>query len=72
MISPETFTWDRYIGVVGYSIDDVWDFERHRVKPGFVELGRCDASKIPMRQRNGYAILVEDENFERFWFHVEK
>ena len=35
-------------------------------------VGWCDSEKLTVRPRPGYAVMCEDEQFERFWFHVSK
>lgn len=70
-ISPEEFIFDKYIGRVGYSIYDVMGDNQDFNDKDYFIIGKCDASRIPVRQRmNEYAIMAcsKDDN-TMFWFH---
>lgn len=71
-ISPEKFLFEKYIGRVGYTINDVMT-TRHTAKPGVKFLGFCEASRLPVRPRaEGFALMAEMENGDVVWLHVEQ
>jgi len=66
------FTYQKYIGHVGYSNVEVYDFDKYIPRSPWIEVGRIDAIKLHIRPRNeGIAIMLENqETFEQLWFHV--
>ncbi len=66
------FTWEKYIGRVGFALTEVWNLKTNRALPGFTELGRCAASSLPVRPRSqGEAVmLLCEETGEEFWLHA--
>lgn len=76
-ISPERFTWKKYIGSIGYSVTQLMtnpyysSFEgKNRLISDVKPVGYCEASRIRIRNRNeGFVIMVEFYG-EDIWFHV--
>ena len=55
-LSPDEFTWERLAREI-----------RDRC------LGYCDGSKLRIRPKSDMvAIMLEDDEFEKFWFHYPK
>ena len=71
-ISPEKFLFEIYIARVGFAVNQVID-EFDTPKKGFTVLGYCDANRLKVRPRTeGYALMLESEDGEKFWLHVER
>jgi len=69
-IPSDAFIWENYIGTIGYSDDEVLDFNTGIFKNGFESDGWTDASKLQVRPRDGIALMViNTENGDRFWMH---
>lgn len=65
------FDWQNYIGTMGYSSDECWDFDRNKPKNGYVIIGETDAKNLTIRPRNGKAVMLIDmSNYEKFWLHI--
>lgn len=71
-ISPEEFTYDKYIGTIGYSTCDVMsEFCTNNLNSNYIYIGKASAEKIPFRPRNGYALMIcNTETNEKFWTHA--
>jgi len=74
-ISPELFTYElyesNYMDRLGIPFDTCDRIASYTVKQHAI--GWCDASRLQVRPRSGLiAIMCEDENGEKFWFHQEK
>jgi len=75
-LPSSSFTWDIYIGTLGYA-DAVWDYDTNTPAKGFSVIGYADASNIPCRPRvrhgkKTWAIMLEDshsESLQHLWFH---
>lgn len=68
------FTYENYVGEKNYNPFFVWDFDSNTPLKGYREIYRIPACCLQVRPRiNGFAVMVEDEeNFEQFWFHIDK
>ena len=75
-LSPSDFRYENYETnpFCRFGVD--WDLNLNKVlKDKILDsvLGWCEADNIPVRPRLGeYVVMCEDENFEKFWFHVGK
>lgn len=70
-MSPEEFTYERYGPVMGYSGHCEFNHLTSMPRSGFTELGRCDATRLKVRPRDGEAVMLWDEvEKEQFWIHV--
>lgn len=47
-MKPIDFTFGKYIGRVGYSLNEVWNDRTNKPRKGFKELGRIEASRLPI------------------------
>lgn len=71
-ISPEKFLFEKYVGRLGYSPNEVATI-KGTPKPGVKFLGYCEARRLPVRPRNeGFAVMAEMENGEVTWLHVDQ
>ena len=62
-LNPELFSWELYNVAGMWHLDDA-------IRDA-ASLGYCDASRLTVRPRAGeFALMVEWNNGERFWFHV--
>ena len=76
-IDPELFTWENYEPDFGYRVGlnfadtlDILKMKREIVRR---LVGYCDGSRLSVRPRtNSYAIMLDDDDGERFWFHYPK
>jgi hypothetical protein len=76
-ISPSEFTYERYEYDYGGRLD--LDF-RSSIDAKMMAreikkrcIGWCDGSKLRIRPRSDMvAIMLEDDDFEKFWFHYPK
>ena len=65
------FSYERYIGFVGYSQQQVWDFDKGRSMPGFIELGIVESSKLHFRPRlDGKSAMLADPENNLVWLHI--
>jgi hypothetical protein len=75
-IAPENFTYERYCGKVGVSIDDLFIFGKSFNFKKFIVEGKCPGSKLPIRPRlnkDTYGLMViSKETGEYVWCHVIK
>lgn len=76
-IDPELFTWDKYESNYGgrmnldYSQSVDMSVMGREIRKRVV--GRCDATRLYVRPREDmYAIMLEDDDHEKFWFHFPK
>jgi hypothetical protein len=78
-ISPNRFTFKNHCGSLGYSIFNLWDFDKHVPQKGWDILGYCKSENLQIRPReNSYAILLErikkddwgDDIGEVVWLHI--
>lgn len=69
-ISPERFTWERYISHFCYSIGQVYD-HTGAFCPDVEVIGFCAANRLSVRPRTlGRAVMVRfPETDETFWCH---
>lgn len=77
-IDPELFTYELYemnfgdrLGLYHRMYPEVFEFENFIkvLMPRVV--GWCDPSRLAVRPKaEGVALMCEDENGERFWFHA--
>ncbi len=72
-LSPEAFVWEKYIGKVGFGVQQVCSdmfTTPMRLNPDVTVVGYCEASRIRIRPRpTGYVFMVEMDG-EDFWFHL--
>ena len=73
-MSPQEFTWARFVIKLGYNSNEVWNFENNTPRKGFKIVGKCSGDNIPVRPRPMYdVVMLEDqETFDWLWFHIEK
>lgn len=70
-MNPEEFTIELWGPHCGYGGFDEFDHENNVPRPGFRELGRCDAIQLRCRPRIGQAVMLWDETERvQFWIHV--
>ena len=77
-IDPELFTYGIYeaafgdrLGLYHHMYPEVFEFENfiRVLKPRVI--GWCDPSRLAVRPKTeGVALMCEDENSEKFWFHA--
>ena len=77
MINPELFTWCNYESDFGHrmGLDFADTLDGRKMKREIVRrlVGYCDGSRLSVRPRtDSYAIMLEDDEGERFWFHYPK
>lgn len=71
-ISPEKFLFEKYIGRLGYSPNEVATV-KGTPQPGVKFLGYCDARRLKVRPRTeGFAVMAEMENGDVIWLHVDQ
>ena len=74
-LNPELFTYElwesSYWTRLGFSYDaDAFQVAR---KASECAVGYCDASRLQVRPREGMiAVMCEDSDGEKFWFHDRK
>jgi len=75
-ISPEEFTFDRYTGTIGYGMYQILHPDYHILQPGFIIVGKCPASKLPMRPRlhlDEYGLMLIDTSDDtKVWLHYRR
>lgn len=77
-IDPELFTYERYemnfgdrLGLLHSMFPDIFQKNEYLEKVKRCAVGWCDPSRLAVRPRNdGIALMCEDENGEKFWFHA--
>ena len=76
-IDPELFTWDKYEpdygGRLGLNFRDSTSMKvmEREIKKRCV--GYCQGSRLRIRPKSDmYAIMLEDDDFEKFWFHFPR
>ena len=77
-IDPELFTYELYevnfgdrLGLYHSVYPDIFEFENFikALRPRII--GWCDPSRLAVRPKTeGIALMCEDENGEKFWFHA--
>ena len=77
-IDPELFTYELYemnfgdrLGLYHSMFPEIFEFKNFIkvLKPRVI--GWCDSSRLAVRPKTeGIALMCEDENGEKFWFHV--
>lgn len=71
-ISPEKFLFEKYVGRLGYSPNEVAT-HKGTPKPGVKFLGYCEARRLLVRPRTeGFAVMAEMENGDVTWLHVDQ
>lgn len=69
------FTWDKYIGRIGFGVHQVCNDAYAtpiRLNRDVFPIGYCKSDKLQIRQRtDGFAIMVSMDG-EEFWFHVNE
>lgn len=67
------FTFEKYIGKMGYSLNQVWNARTNRPMSGYTELGRVPANALRVRPRSsGEAVMLcSEEHQEDLWLHVK-
>ena len=76
-LSPDEFTWERYESNYGSRLNlDFRSSINNVVMAREIRnrcLGYCDGSKLRIRPKSDMvAIMLEDDDFEKFWFHYPK
>lgn len=76
-LSPDEFTWERYESDYGshLNLDFRSSINNHLMAREIRSrcIGWCDGSKLAIRPKSDMvAILLEDDEFEKFWFHYPK
>lgn len=70
-LNPEKFTFELYEPNYAERLGTTYEMQdigRKIVENG---IGWCDASRLLVRPKSHMiAIMCEDENFEKFWFHT--
>ena len=77
MADPELFTWENYepdFGQrIGLSFADTLEVKKMKAEIVKRLAGYCDGSRLSVRPRDdSYAIMLEDDDNEKFWFHYPK
>jgi len=72
IIPSHQFTYDNYGVYLGYAGHIEYDHYQGKPADGFIEIGRCEASKLRIRPRlEGWAVMLyNQEKDETFWLHV--
>ena len=71
VIPAYEFTWQNYIGKMGYSSDECWSFDKNKPKAGFEIIGKTNSMNLDIRPREGTAIMLIDmQTYEKFWLHI--
>lgn len=73
-INPELFLWENYepdyggrLGLDFRESTSIWHVSKKLLEHC---VGYCDATRLQVRPKTGmYALMCEDENHEKFWFH---
>ena len=73
-LDSSNFTYDNYetnwwsrLEMDGWDINDRPLIESLKIHA----IGFCNSNSLSVRPReSGYAIMCEDEDFEKFWFHI--
>ena len=77
-IDPELFTYELYemnfgdrLGLYHHMYPEVFEFENFIKILAPRVVGWCDPSRLAVRPKaEGVALMCEDEDGERFWFHA--
>ena len=77
-INPELFTYELYemnfgdrLGLYHRMYPEVFEFENFIKVLAPRVVGWCDPSRLAVRPKaEGVALMCEDEDGERFWFHA--
>jgi len=77
-LNPELFTYERYelnfgdrLGLLHSMYPDIFEKDNYFKAVKKSAVGWCDPSRLAVRPRNdGIALMCEDENGEKFWFHA--
>lgn len=77
-LDPELFTWDLHeidfgdrLGLYHNHYPDTFENDNYLRAVKKMAIGWCDPSRLSVRPRKeGIALMCEDENGERFWFHA--
>ena len=77
MMSPDEFRWDRWESDYGYRLNldygESIDNKRMRAVIASRCIGWCDGSRLSFRPKSDMvALMLEDDEFEKFWFHYPK
>lgn len=79
-LSSARFTFERYVGRVGYSTNQLYEFvpdakdiqDVPKLLPGVQYVGHCSAANLAVRPRDeGIAVMVTFQN-ELMWFHIDQ
>jgi len=73
-ISPELFTWEKFISRNGYSQSDIFQaFPSFKLRNDVEVIGYCPASRLKVRPRTGegeWAVMVRiPETGDEVWAH---
>ena len=76
-IGPDEFSWERYESDYGGRLDlDFRSSIDDKVMAREIKkrcIGWCDGGKLRIRPKSDMvAIMLEDDEFEKFWFHYPK
>ena len=76
-LSPIDFTWERYESNYGARLNlDFRSSIDNKVMAREISrrcIGWCDGGKLTIRPKSDMvAIMLEDDEFEKFWFHYPK
>jgi len=72
IINSSDFTLSLYVGQIGYSSIEVYNFDNYRPKKPWIEIGRIEAYKLPVRPHyEGMAPMLENqETYEKCWLQA--
>ena len=76
-IDPELFTWDKYEpdygGRLGLNFRDSTSMKVMEREIRKRCVGCCQGGRLRIRPKSDmYAIMLEDDDFEKFWFHFPR
>jgi len=73
-LDSSNFDYNHYASDFWHRLDSEWDVKDDIFIPAIESkvIGYCDGLKLPCRPRRGYAVMCEDNEFERFWFHLSE
>lgn len=73
-LDSSAFTYDNYETNYWSRLNLTWDVLDEPFLKALKThaIGYCRANYLPFRPRFGYAIMCEDEDFEKFWFHISE
>ena len=77
-INQDMFTYELYemnfgdrLGLYHHMYPEVFEFENFIKALASMVVGWCDPSRLAVRPKTeGVALMCEDEDGERFWFHA--